>query len=267
MQTDAYPRIASVTPRLRVVASTGSTNADAVAAAAADPVGWPHLSVLLTADQRTGRGRLDRTWTAPAGAALAVSVLVRIPRIPPERRGWVPLVAGAAMTRAVGAQLRGFGHSVGLKWPNDVLVDGGKICGILAEVVAGEPDAVVIGSGINTRMRADDLPVPTATSFAALGREVDEDRLIADYLVALDEQLSALARDAAGASGVRGEVEALCLTLGSDVRVSMPNGEVLLGRAQRLDDEGRLVVASGLEEVAVSAGDVVHVRPGAASRP
>ncbi|WEG07922.1 biotin--[acetyl-CoA-carboxylase] ligase [Microbacterium horticulturae] len=265
--TDAYPRIASVTPRLRVVASTGSTNADAVAGAAADPVGWPHLAVLLTADQRSGRGRLDRTWTTPAGAALAVSVLVRIPRIPVERRGWVPLAAGAAMTRAVGAQLRGSGHTVGLKWPNDVLVDGGKICGILASVVPGEPDAVVIGSGVNTRMRAEDLPVPTATSFAALEREVDEDQLIADYLVALDEQLSALARGGAGASGVRGEVEALCLTLGSDVRVSMPNGEVLLGRAQRLDDEGRLVVAAGADETAVSAGDVVHVRPDAASRP
>lgn len=259
--TEAYPRIESVSPRLRVVASTGSTNADAVAAAAADPVGWPHLSVLLTGDQRAGRGRLDRTWTAPAGSALAVSVLVRIPRIPAVSRGWVPLVAGAAMTRAISAQLRSHGHSVGLKWPNDVLVDGGKICGILAEVVPGEPDAVVIGAGINTRMVAADLPVPTATSFAALGRDVDEDRLVADYLIALDEQLSALARGAAGASGVRGEVEALCLTLGADVRVALPDGSTLEGRAQRLDDEGRLVVTSGPVETAVSAGDVVHVRP------
>ncbi|QAY60595.1 biotin--[acetyl-CoA-carboxylase] ligase [Microbacterium protaetiae] len=258
-----YPRTESVSPRVRVVASTGSTNADAVAAASADPVGWPHLSVLLTGDQRSGRGRLDRTWSAPAGSALALSVLVRIPRIPAAARGWVPLAAGAAMTRAVAAQLRPHGHTVGLKWPNDVLVDGGKICGILAEVVPGEPDAVVIGSGVNTRMPASELPVHTATSFAALGREADDDRLVADYLVALDEQLAALARGAAGASGVRGEVEALCLTLGADVRVSLPDGRVLEGRAQRLDDEGRLVVASGSVETAVSAGDVVHVRPSA----
>ena len=259
--TDAYPRIDSVSPRLRVVASTGSTNADAVAGAAADPVGWPHLSVLLTVDQRAGRGRLDRAWTTPPGSALAVSVLVRIPNIPAAARGWVPLVAGAAMTRAVSAQLRERGHSVGLKWPNDVLVDGSKICGILAEVVPNEPDAVVIGSGINTRMRTEDLPVPTAISFAALGQVADEDRLVADYLIALDEQLTALARGAAGTSGVRGEVEALCLTLGADVRVALPDGSALEGRAQRLDDEGRLVVASGALETAVSAGDVVHVRP------
>ena len=258
---DAYPRTASVTPRLRSVVSTGSTNADAVATARVDPVGWPHLSVLLTTDQRSGRGRLDRTWSAPAGSALAVSVLVRVPQVPPASRGWVPLVAGAAMTRAVAAQLHGQGHSVGLKWPNDVLVDGGKICGILAEVVPGEPDAIVIGSGINTRMRASDLPVPTATSFAALGSAADEDRLVADYLIALDEQLAALARGAAGASGVRGEVEALCTTLGTEVRVLLPDGSVLEGHTQRLDDEGRLVVVSGATETAVSAGDVVHVRP------
>ena len=261
MHSDAFPRIESVSSRLRVVASTGSTNGDAVAGAGADPVAWPHLSVLLTTDQRSGRGRLDRTWSTPPGSALAVSVLVRIPRVQAVSRGWVPLVAGVAMTRAVAAQLRPHGHSVGLKWPNDVLVDGAKICGILAEVVPGEPDAVVIGSGINTQMAAADLPVPSATSFAALGRVCDEDRLVADYLVALDEQLAALARGSAGASGVRGEVEALCLTLGSDVRVSLPDGSVLEGRAQRLDDEGRLVVASGAVETAVSAGDVVHVRP------
>ncbi|UUT35759.1 biotin--[acetyl-CoA-carboxylase] ligase [Microbacterium elymi] len=258
--TEAYPRTAAVSPRVQVRSSTGSTNADVAAAVAADPLGWPHLSLLLTHDQRAGRGRLDRSWTAPPGTALAVSVLVRVADVPPAARGWIPLIAGAAMTRAIRAQLGGSGHSAALKWPNDVLVDGGKICGILAEVVA--PDAVVIGSGINTTMARVDLPVVTATSFAAIGRTVDEDRLLADYLVALDEQLTALARSGgrAAEAGVRGEVEALCATIGADVRVSMPDGSTLEGRAQRLDDEGRLVVQSGATEIAVSAGDVVHVR-------
>ena len=75
-----------------------------------------------------------------------MSVLVRVGGIPPPSRGWIPLIAGAAMTRAVAAQLRGTGHSAALKWPNDVLLDGGKLCGILAEVVPGHPDAVVIGA-------------------------------------------------------------------------------------------------------------------------
>ena len=257
-----YPRAAAVSPRLQVVESTGSTNADLVKAAAGSGEQWPHLSVVLTTDQRAGRGRLDRTWTTPPGTALAVSVLVRVGALPPAARAWIPLIAGAAMTRAVLEQLRGTSHTAALKWPNDVLLDGGKLCGILAEVVPEHADVVVIGAGVNTRMTRADLPIDTATSFAAVGLEVDDDRLLADYLVALDEQLTALAKakgDAA-AAGILGETEALCSTLGSDVVVSLPDGTRLSGRAQRIDGGGRLVVASGDVETAVSAGDVVHVR-------
>lgn len=260
---EGYPRAAAVSPRVQVVESTDSTNADVVAHLQAAPDEWPHLSLLLTTDQRAGRGRLDRSWTTPPGTALALSVVVRVGGIPPEARGWVPLVAGAAMTRAVAAQLEGTAHEARLKWPNDVLLDGAKICGILAEVVPGHPDVVVIGSGVNTRMPRSDLPVETATSFEALGLVADEDRLIADYLRALDEQLDALiaARGSAAASGVLGEVEALCSTIGSDVAVSLPDGETLRGRAQRIDEDGRLVVVQDSEfESTVSAGDVVHVR-------
>ncbi len=270
MLAEGYPRAAAVSPRLQVTARTDSTNADVVAAVIADPERWPHLAVLLTTDQRRGRGRLDRTWTAPPGTALAVSTLVRVPGLPVRARGWIPLVAGAAMTRAVARQLAGSGHSAGLKWPNDVLIDpstgsgrrGLKVCGILAEVVPGHPDAVVVGTGVNTRMARVDLPVATATSFAALGVEADEDALLADYLTALDEQLAALMATGgdAAAAGVVGEVEALCDTLGGDVRVSLPDGTTLAGRAERLDADGRLVVSVAGRETAVAAGDVVHVR-------
>jgi BirA family biotin operon repressor/biotin-[acetyl-CoA-carboxylase] ligase len=257
-----YPRAAAVSPRVQVVETTGSTNADVVAGVVADPAGWPHLALELTTDQRAGRGRLDRTWTAPPGTALAVSVVVVVPALPVVSRGWIPLMAGAAMTRAVAAQLRGTPHTTGLKWPNDVLVDGAKICGILAEAVPGQPDVVVIGAGVNTSMSPADLPVATATSFAAIGREVDDDALLEAYLTALDEQLAALAVAAgdAAAAGVLGEIEALCTTIGSDVRVALPDGATLAGRAQRLDAAGRLVVVAGDVETAVSAGDVVHVR-------
>ena len=257
-----YPRSAAVSPRLQVTESTGSTNADLVKAAAASPEQWPHLSVVLTTDQRDGRGRLDRTWTAPPGTGLAVSVLVRVPGLPARARGWIPLIAGAAMTRAVMGQLRGTGHSAGLKWPNDVLLDGGKVSGILAEVVPGHPEAVVIGAGVNTLMTRADLPVETATSFAATGLDVDEDRLLADYLVTLDAHLTALstAHGDAAAAGILGEIEALCTTIGSEVVVSLPDGTKLRGHAQRIDPEGRLVVIDGDVETPVSAGDVVHVR-------
>lgn len=258
-----YPLAAAASPRVQVVETTDSTNADVIAHVRDAPDEWPHLSLLLTTDQRAGRGRLDRTWTTPPGTALALSVVVQVGAIPVAARGWIPLIAGAAMTRAVGAQLAGTPHSARLKWPNDVLLDGGKICGILAEVVPGHPDTVVIGSGVNTRMPASDLPVETATSFEALGLVADEDRLIADYLAAVAEQLDALvaARGSAAAAGVLAEIEALCSTVGSDVAVTLPDGEVLRGHAQRIDEDGRLVVVQQSEyESAVSAGDVVHVR-------
>lgn len=244
-----FERARGVAGAWRQVESTGSTNADLVAAAA--DASLPHLSVLLTRDQRAGRGRLDRVWQAPAGSALAVSVLVRVPEVPPAARGWIPLAAGAAMAHAVAAQLPGRG--VGVKWPNDVLVDGRKICGILAEGT-GDPDAVVIGSGVNTAMAAEDLPVPTATSFAALGESCDEDALVADYLAELDRLLGALA--ASGAPGVHGVVAERCVTIGREVAVSLPDGSTLRGRARALDAEGRLLVG----DRAVSAGDVVHAR-------
>lgn len=260
---EGYPLTAAISPRVQVVESTESTNADVVRHVVDAPAEWPHLSLLLTTDQRAGRGRLDRTWVTPPGTALAASVVVRVGSIPPTARGWIPLLAGAAMTRAVGEQLRGTAHAAALKWPNDVLLDGGKVCGILAEVVPGHPDVVVIGSGVNTRMPQPDLPVETATSFEAVGLVADEDRLVADYLSALDEQLQALA--AAGGdpvgSGILSSVESLCSTIGSDVAVSLPDGETLRGRAIRIDGEGRLVVEQDSEfESAVSAGDVVHVR-------
>ena len=249
--SEGYPLAAAISPRVQVIETTDSTNADVVRHVTESPADWPHLSVLVTRDQRAGRGRLDRTWTAPPGTALAVSVLVRVEGIPPHARGWIPLAAGAAMTDAVAAQVRGTGHGAGLKWPNDVLLDNFKLAGILAEVVPDQPDAVVIGVGVNTRMPRTDLPVETATSFEAVGLEADEDRLLADFLRALDEHLAGLA--AAGgdavASGLHATVQSLCSTIGSDVAVSLPGGDSLGGRATGVDAEGRLVVETlaGLE--------------------
>jgi len=257
-----YPRAAAVSPRVQVVDTTDSTNADVVAAVTADPDAWPHLSVLVTTDQRAGRGRLDRSWIAPAGSALAISAVVRVPGLPVAARGWIPLAAGAAMATAIGAQLEGTGREVAVKWPNDVLADRGKICGILAEAVPGHADAVVVGAGVNTRMREVEFPVATAMSFAAMGRECDDDRLLADYLTALDDLLGRLT--AAGgdpdASGVREEVASRCLTLGAQVRVSLPGGDVLIGTAVELDRDGRLVVDVAGVRTPVAAGDVTHVR-------
>lgn len=272
--TQGFPRAAAVTPRLQVVDSVDSTNAKLLRDAAADPDGHPHLAVVVTDDQRAGRGRLDRVWAAPAGTALAISVLLRVAAVEVADRGWIPLVAGSAMRRAIAAQLPG--RAVTLKWPNDVLVgekDGGpsrKISGILAEVLPSDPMAVVVGAGVNTTMETVDLPVPTATSFADQGVDVDEDRLLADYLEALRDGIAALA--VGGHAAVADEIAEHCSTLGEEVSVSLPapaseagepGGDVdttLRGVAVRLDASGGLVVQSAGVETVVNAGDVVHVR-------
>lgn len=245
----AFPRTAAAAARLDVLEQSPSTNAQ-LREIAADA---PHLTVLLTESQTAGRGRLDRSWVTPPGTALAISVLLRELPTDPAARGWIPLVAGLAMADAVAAQLTA--HEVGVKWPNDVLVDGRKICGILAEATS---DAVIVGSGINTAMTAAELPVPTATSFAALGATADRDRLVADYVSGLDAWMTALAEG--GTERVRDAVAARCLTIGQQVRVELPGDGELRGAATGLDADGRLLVESDGTRHAVSAGDVVHVR-------
>ncbi|GAB3612454.1 biotin--[acetyl-CoA-carboxylase] ligase [Humibacter ginsengisoli] len=220
---------------------------------------WPEFSVLVTDNQTAGRGRLGRAWVAPVGTMLAISVLLR-----PEKAGiraagatsWVPLIAGLAMTRALAA----LGAPTELKWPNDVLIDGRKVCGILAEAQPG--DTIIVGSGVNLTVTADDLPVPTATSMLIAGAETDADAVLASYLKELRElyRRFAAAGGDADASGIRAAVTQECSTLGRTVRVQLPGDEDLIGTAKELDANGRLVVEASGRLTAVSAGDVTHLR-------
>ena len=254
-----------------------STNTELVAHASTSR----DLAVIATDTQTAGRGRLDRVWSAPSGTALAVSVLVRHDgglapagrsassparsdahdeRTDPDPRrlGWLPLIAGVAMTRAV--QSLGVARA-GLKWPNDVLVDGRKLSGILTELTSV---GVVIGAGLNLSMAQADLPVPTATSLAVEGVPSDDgltDRALAAYL---GELLPLVAQwRMAERELLPSLVVPHLQTLGQAVRVERPGLPVTLGTAVRLDDDGRLVVqpsTQGSSLIAVAAGDVTHLR-------
>jgi len=249
--------------RVRTVASTGSTNAD-VAALAAD--GEPEGLVLAAAHQHAGRGRLDRTWTAPPGAALAVSVLLRPGTAGPQRPvvdrsrwAWLPLLAGVALVDSLAAA----GVPAVLKWPNDVLVGGAKLAGILAEVAG---DAVVLGTGVNLTQAREELPVPTATSLQLSGaRTTDADAVLGGYLDALAARYEAW-RAAGGdpeLSGLGPAYRRACATVGVAVRVLLPGAPPVAGRAEAVDGQGRLVVRDAAGSVhAFAAGDVHHVRPG-----
>lgn len=243
---------------LDVVADTGSTNAD-LRAAAGD--GAVDRTVLVAEHQGAGRGRHSRTWSSPPRSGLAVSVLLRPAGVPVSGLGWLPLLTGVAVVDV----LRRIGEvDAVLKWPNDVLIDGRKVAGILAEVVATGPElAVVVGLGLNVSLRAEELPVPEATSLALCGATcVDRDPLLRAVLRELDvrERRWRAAGDDAG-RGLAEDYRARCSTLGKSVRVVLPNGQDLLGTAVAVDDAGRLVVrsASGADRV-LSAGDVTYVR-------
>jgi BirA family biotin operon repressor/biotin-[acetyl-CoA-carboxylase] ligase len=154
---------------LRVVAETGSTNADVAEDARA---GADEGLVLIAETQHAGRGRLDRRWEAPAQSSIMLSALVR-PVVPPVRLGWLPLLAGVALAESVG---RIAVVDAGLKWPNDLLVrsmagrDGyGKCAGVLAEAVG---DGVVLGVGLNVTQRADELPPPVGAGHPATSLEL-----------------------------------------------------------------------------------------------
>jgi len=246
-----------------VVPSTGSTNADLLAA------GGPEGQVLVTEEQTAGRGRLGRSWVSQPGAALTFSVLLRpsaVPAehpdwlpLPPERTGWLPLLTGVAVARGVRVAS---GLPATLKWPNDVLIDGRKLGGILAEQSG---DVVVIGIGINVATPADALPSGPgglrATSLAVEGAGVSRERLLVEILRQLDRHYSAMRNNPdPSATGLLAEYQLLCATLGRIVRVELPAGRTLAGEAAGIDSDGRLLVTDAGVTTPVSAGDVIHLR-------
>ena len=245
-----------------VRAETGSTNSDLLAAARD---GAPEGTVLAAEVQTAGRGRLDRRWICPPRAALSFSVLLRPDGVPAVARGWIPLLAGVAVAAGLRAQA---GLDARLKWPNDVLVGGAKIAGILAEQAG---DAIVLGTGINVTTRREELPVRRATSVVLAGAAPDREQLLVAVLGELEtwyrRWVAAVAADPAvragpggDPAGLRAEYLRLSATVGQQVRVSMPGGKLITGRAQDVDATGRLLVGTASGPVTVSAGDVVHVR-------
>lgn len=256
--------------RLEVLDQVGSTNAELLARAGADPAGWPAPAVVTTDSQTSGRGRLGRQWEAPPRSGVALSLLLR-PRVPTAAWGWLPLLAGVAV---VGVVRDVAGLPGQLKWPNDVLVEGRKLCGILVEVLpgaGGAPAGVVVGVGVNTtttRAELDGGGLTAATSLRLEGSATtDRDVLVRALVRALLSEVRRL-EDADGdarGSGLAARAAEACSTLGREVVVHLPGGAQLHGTAEGLDDDGRLLVhrrgaAADEPATAVSAGDVVHVR-------
>jgi BirA family biotin operon repressor/biotin-[acetyl-CoA-carboxylase] ligase len=242
---------------LEVVDETGSTNADLIArAAAGENIGG---AVLIAEHQTAGRGRSGRSWSDVPRAQVAMSIGTDVNDVPSELWGWLPLAAGVAVVDSV-AEVTGV--RAGLKWPNDVLAGGnGKLAGILAEVAAPAP-VVVVGIGLNVSLLADELPDPAATSLVLLGvQDPDRNELIGALLRELGRRIGGWRAAAGFDAALAADYAARSLTIGSRVRALLPGGSTIVGDARSVDEQGRLCIATGDGTVAVSAGDIVHLRP------
>ena len=234
--------------------SVGSTNVEALALARA---GAREGTCVVAEEQTEGRGRHRRTWVSPPGAGLWASVVIDLAGMPSARWGLLPLAAGLALGDAV-ADTTGLHPS--LKWPNDLIVEhpGGtrKLAGILVEV-SGQPAAdvrAVVGMGLNVDL--PDLP-PGATSLVAESRPpVDRESVLVAELTALHARVEQLRDDPpALLAAIRGR----CATIGRNVHIELPDGQLVAGRATAIADDGSLEVLDerGMRRF-VTAGDVIH---------
>jgi BirA family biotin operon repressor/biotin-[acetyl-CoA-carboxylase] ligase len=196
-------------------------------------------------------------WTAPAGSALLASVLLR--RSPTVTAG-IPFAAGLALIDALSAC-----SSVGarLKWPNDVLVDGAKLAGILSEVAPGSASdgrvAVALGIGVNLRVEQFPSGVHGLSLHSLVHHPPDAETLLRAWVDALWRRLAAL--EQGGIAAVVGDWRRHAVGLGMAVRVQSSAG-VITGVAIDVADDGALLVASDGNVHRVLAGDV-HLTPGA----
>jgi BirA family biotin operon repressor/biotin-[acetyl-CoA-carboxylase] ligase len=214
--------------------------------------------VAVAEHQTAGRGRLDRRWESPPGVNLLASVLLR----PGCEADDLHLCSGAVALAAADACAEAAGVEPVLKWPNDLLIGGSKLAGVLAEADfdGSRLRGVVVGIGVNVGW-----PGPAEAGGTCLddagGRAQSVDKeIVLDLLLAGLARRRPLLDDEAGRRTLAAEVRRRCATLGQRVRVTLPNEE-LTGVASAIDDGGHLVVETKSGRRLVSAGDVVHLRP------
>lgn len=241
----AFLQTAGLVPHFAQLAKVGSTNTALGGLAGLHP-----FSVLLSTHQTRGRGRRDRTWHSRPGESLALSVVIPGDSARSFASSWVPLVVGWAVVEA----LTSLGvKGPALKWPNDVLVSGQKVAGVLCEML---PDGQVI-AGVGTNL-AFEGEAPTVTAAALeefrVLREETPDVYVSTMIRHLREAM------VLPADVVRSQVISVMSTLGRGVEVVEPGKSPWSGRALRLDEAGHLVVSDSLgDEHVVVASDVEHL--------
>jgi BirA family transcriptional regulator, biotin operon repressor / biotin---[acetyl-CoA-carboxylase] ligase len=245
-----FPRTKASFPLLDVLPSADSTNR----VVSERDTGSDEHRVVLTSHQTAGRGRLGRQWLSRPGESLALSVL--FPPLSPSHLSWFPLVTGACL---VGA-LRGSEVTPAqMKWPNDVLVEGGKLAGILCESLPS--GRVVAGIGLNIEFQGDDEPVPGSvalSNFVGITHSL-VDSIMCDTLMNVRRWSESVPSDAEAQA--RALLHPVLATLGQQVSIHEMDGGVWSGTAEGLSPQGHLLVTTpGGDRRVVVASDVRHLR-------
>jgi BirA family biotin operon repressor/biotin-[acetyl-CoA-carboxylase] ligase len=208
-----------------------------------------HGDVLVTEYQSAGRGRLDRTFEATESTALLFSLYLEPKR---NKMEWsaITLLTGLSLVTALTKLDKTL--PISLKWPNDLLIGEKKVAGILAEATV---DGVIVGIGLNVEMAKSELPVPTATSlklenFAELNRNVILSEILRNLALTIELWES-------GSHDLFEQYREVSSTLGKEVEIHLPSGEIITSRATGITNVGELQLANGAR---VNVGDVIHLR-------
>ena len=226
----------------------GSTNAEALARARAGERGALWISAKA---QDAGRGRRGSAWTSSPGNLFA-TLLLSDPS-PPPLAPQLSFVAALALHDAVAECAPQIGPLLKVKWPNDLLLGGAKLAGILIEGESEPSFAVVIGFGVNCVAHPPNTPYP-ATDLAAAGALVEPGRVLVALAEAMQRRLAQWARGD-GFAGIRADWLKRAAGLGKEIRVRLPERE-FSGRFEGLDDAGHLLVRGPAGLVTVTAGEV-----------
>jgi BirA family biotin operon repressor/biotin-[acetyl-CoA-carboxylase] ligase len=229
-----------------VVEVTGSTQDDLFQLASSDSA--IPKTILASEYQTSGRGRLDRTFTAAPMSALTFSIYIE-PKVERDEWSFLTLLAGLSVHEALASldpQV-----SVGVKWPNDLLIGEKKFAGMIAQATK---KGVVLGIGINVAMTAEELPVENATSLTLEGfANLDRNEILAAIINHFEINVEMWEHD----KSFLAEYRSASATIGKEVEVTLPGGELVRSKAVDISNAGALLLENGSE---VTVGDVVHLR-------
>jgi len=243
--------------KLYYFSQTGSTNDDAYFLGVK---GLPEGTVVLADSQTKGKGRMSRVWHSPAGSNIYTSIVLR-PSLQPAEAPQISLVAGVAVAELLEGYCSG---RVELKWPNDVLVGGRKICGILAQMktVGQDVDFVVVGIGVNVNIRPNQFPPEILETAASLscdaGREFNRHDLIINLYENFAKWYKKLLQN--GFAAIKERWLDLAPMIGQDIQIIFQN-ETIMGKALDLAEDGSLIILTpDNNKLKISAGDATILK-------